>query len=83
MKVLATYPAQVLDGHTSLENSLMEDDYDVDGEDFLFGRRPASLTYSAVEEDVEGEEGGKVQSKTCLIFKQCSRRRHHLLTNLI
>jgi serine/threonine protein kinase len=53
-KVLATCPAQVLDGHSSLENSLM-DDAD-DSEEFLFGRRP-SLSYSAFEEDLEGDDG--------------------------
>jgi hypothetical protein len=36
MKVLATCSSQVLDGHSSLEKSLMEDNYDVDGKDFLY-----------------------------------------------
>jgi serine/threonine protein kinase len=52
-KVLATCPAQVLDGHSSLENSLM-DDAD-DSEEFLFGQRP-SLSYPALHEDLEGDD---------------------------
>jgi len=56
-KVLATCPSQVLDGHSSLENSLMEDDEDESVELVgpLFGRKP-SLPFSAVAEDMEGEE---------------------------
>jgi serine/threonine protein kinase len=52
-KVLATCPAQVLDGHSSLETSLMDDAND--REEFLFGRRP-SRSYSPLEDDQEGDD---------------------------
>lgn len=55
-KVLATCPSQVLDGHSSLENSLMEDDED-ESEDHgvLFGTKPTQA-FSALAEDMEEEE---------------------------
>ena len=61
-KVLATCPAQVLDGHSSLENSLLDDEDD-DSETGMFGRRPMSLSFSAVEEEMEGqcEEGSPIR----------------------
>ena len=56
-KVLATCPTQVLDGHSSLESSLMEDDEEeiVEPSGPLFGRTP-SQPFSSVAEDLEEEE---------------------------
>lgn len=60
-KVLATCPSQVLDGHSSLENSLMEDDDEEIAEhEPLFGRKPAQ-PFSAVAEDSGGEEESPIR----------------------
>ncbi len=54
-KVLATCPSQVLDGHSSLENSLLDDDDDEEeGAEPQF-RKP-SIPFSTVAEDMEEDE---------------------------
>jgi serine/threonine protein kinase len=59
-KVLATCPSQVLDGHSSLENSLMDDDHDDDDDDEEESIEPQirkpSIPFLAVAEEMEEEE---------------------------
>ena len=55
-KVLATCPSQVLDGHSSLENSLMDDDDDEEEESVEPQVRKPLIPFSAVAEDMEEDE---------------------------
>jgi membrane-associated tyrosine- and threonine-specific cdc2-inhibitory kinase len=55
-KVLATCPAQIVDGHSSLENSLMEDEIE---------QRRTTLSFSTVDEEIDEDSFSPQNDVAC------------------